>query len=240
MTPPPDAQRKWTSLAAGLAGILVPLLGVALWGWSFFELMYMYWMETLVLVVVNLLKLNLAQGQTTQAEYDRMTKVSYNNYTPTLADWNNRAYVKKLYRQSSLFFLFIYFVFIVVIVGVVATRDWPEVAANMRVLFFGDLEFNLGLGVVVVMQAFDYWFVYRGRGEYRHTTLAQLGQPTSPRMIILHVSIIFGTFAYFGIQRELPQYAGYSVPAMAAVFSVIRLLGLLWAFFYRKKEEPAA
>ena len=64
--PPEEEQlrrtRRMLSLAVLLGANLLPLLGVLFWGWRLFDLIVVYWLETLVIGVFAILKIALTSG----------------------------------------------------------------------------------------------------------------------------------------------------------------------------------
>jgi hypothetical protein len=54
--------RVMLSLAVLLAANLLPLLGVALWGWKLFDLIVIYWLETLVIGGLSIMQMALTAG----------------------------------------------------------------------------------------------------------------------------------------------------------------------------------
>lgn len=54
--------RRALSLATLLVANLLPLIGVAFWGWKLFDLIVIYWLETLVIGGLSIMQLALTTG----------------------------------------------------------------------------------------------------------------------------------------------------------------------------------
>ena len=119
--------------------------------------------------------------------YSRFGKKNY----PETADTPNLFFPK-------FFMLFIYIVFIVVVFCFIANWENDQLLIfNFKVLLLRDWLFNCNLLGFVLYEW--YW-----RYHYQNEIKSSLN-PFSGRMIVLHISIIFGGVLYFFVVKRFPQ-----------------------------------
>lgn len=97
-----------------------------------------------------------------------------------------------------LFVLFIYFIFIVVIFGLMS--NWGNsrlMGINLKVFLFKDWIFNINLIGIILN---EWWFRYYNIDQQR-----DLQNPFSGRMIVMHISIIFGGGVYLFVSNQFPN-----------------------------------
>lgn len=108
---------------------------------------------------------------------------------------------------GSYFLMFIYFIFIVVIFGfITASKESNMIFENMRVLFFGNVFFNLNILFFII----EYYFHVKNNKTYTPKV-----STFNSRHIILHVSIIIGAFIqmFFLVKFEIDGALGSALVA---------------------------
>lgn len=194
----PGIEHSITSLSslALIAANLLPLFGVLLLGWSIGELMLLFWAESAVIGFYNLLKMA------------RVGKWSVLFFGPFFTGHFGGFMVVHL--------LFIYGFFIN---DPNAGTDIPvdQVLADFLALLPALLGFFLSHGISYVSN-------FLGRQEYLGMTInAQMGQPYK-RIIVMHVTIIFGGFLVMALGSTLP--------------ALLLIIGLkLWTDLYSHLKE---
>ena len=171
---------KNSSITALIIVNTIPIFGVIFFEWSLFALMFFYWLENVVIGFYNILKMNKAKGTDPIEKGIRIVsfgKVSYNN--------NKSAFIS--------FFLFHYGLFMLVHgIFIFALFGPPNIPV-----------FNLLIGVIslFISHGFSYFENFIGKEEYKRVSPANLfGQPYN-RLIVMHITIIFGgaMFKIFGL-----------------------------------------
>lgn len=128
------------------------------------------------------------------------------------------------HNKQRFFMLWVYFVFIIIIFGLV--MDWKEselVLQNFEVLFFRNGLFNYTLATFLLREV--YLFTndnFDIEGQY----------VVSNGVIILHLSIILGIFAWFLSKEKFPLFEEF-----ATVFSIIPFLILKLIFEIKLDSE---
>ncbi len=165
----------WSLIAANL----VPLFGVLFGGWSTFQVMFVFWLENVVVGIYNVLKMATVRG-------------------PAAA----KVGIIPFFIVHYGIFTLVHGVFVVVLFGGVAggafggsahvgspteilTRSGPGWLLSTLVIPF--LALMISHGVSFVMN------FLRG-GEWERTSLPMLMAAPYARIVILHLTIIFGAF----------------------------------------------
>ena len=171
---------KNSSITALIIVNTIPIFGLIFFGWSLFALMFFYWLENIVIGFYNILKINKAEGTVPLEKGIRIGgfgKASYSNNKSTFIS----------------FFLFHYGLFMTVhgffVFGLFGPPDIPV--------------FSLLIGVIslFISHGFSYFKNFIGKEEYKRVSPANLfGQPYN-RLIVMHITIIFGgaVFQIFGL-----------------------------------------
>jgi hypothetical protein len=165
---------------------LVPLFGVLFWGWDVATVLIAYWLENGVIGVLNIPKILLAARDTPLIG-------------PIMAGFFALHYGGFWIGHG--FFVFL-------IVGIATGGPFGfllgldpvgNVARDPQVLLIALL--------LLVSHGVSFFFNYLGRREYVQTTpMKQMMQPYG-RLMILHVTIIFGAFAAIALGQPVALVA---------------------------------
>lgn len=156
-----------------IGGNAVPLLGVMLWGWSVFELMFLYWVENIIVGLLTIPLLFAAGG--------REGKIAHG-------------------IGAAAFFVFHYGLFCMAHGLFVLDLFRPETTGEIYdggilapVMFLIHAEpwngFYWGLAGIVLVQAIQ---LAQRWALQSHKKVAEVMLLPYPRMLMLHVTIIFG------------------------------------------------
>jgi len=168
------------SVLALVAANLVPLGGVLFLGWEIFPLVFLFWLENVIVGGFNALKMLLA--------------------APALpAGWVVKAAMIPFFCFHYGMFCLVHGVFVVVLFGrgTVAVKGFPDAALFWQVLtgqhlFWAALALAASHGVSFVLN-------YLRSGEYRQARLETLMQAPYGRVVVLHVAILGGGFLIMGL-----------------------------------------
>lgn len=163
---------KSPSAIALLAANMLPLVGVVLWGWSVFETMFLFWLENVVVGMMNVLKM---------------------------------AIVGLYRRQAAALFITPFFC--------VHYGLFTMVHGVFVFLFFGQSfpkgSFDIVDVALTTLQTQGLWFAAAGlcashlfslvvhfilTGEYKSAGLDTLMKAPYARIVILHITVLFGGF----------------------------------------------
>ena len=182
---------------------LLPLVGVVFFGWSTFDVVFLYWSENVVIGVLNVLKI-----LTCWPDADAITAAWEKHL-----DDQQRKELSKIssggmasVQASKLFFAPFFAVhyggfcvghglFVCVLLG----RDGPMGGLAMHPFepaleALARPEILVALFALAASHVVSYFTNYLGRGEYRESTPMTLMVKPYGRVIVLHIAIISGGF----------------------------------------------
>lgn len=210
-----------------VAANVIPLWGVLSWGWQAFEVVVLYWLENVVVGLINLLKMALASPRPERLRSLQKLdeRPAAPGGDPELARqaerWmaDNDSQIVWLHHVSKLFllpfFIFHYGMFTLVhgmfvffLLGQRSGEDLPfsgnpfEVLPEMlhRVFSGGAAWGALALAASHLV-SFACHFLFRG--EFRRKTAAEQMAAPYGRVVVLHVAILGGAFAITALGSPL-------------------------------------
>jgi hypothetical protein len=150
---------------------MVPLIGVLFFGWSLFSVVFLYWMENVIIGLFNVLRMAKARGPVDPRHEMKLNGLPYTS--------QSRVFL-------IIFFIFHYGIFTVV-------------HSTFLVLLFGPFDMTpmmvfAGVSALILSHAISYQTNFIGRGEYKRVNEGVLFMQPYNRVIVLHVSIIAGGF----------------------------------------------
>jgi hypothetical protein len=153
---------------------MIPLIGVVFFEWSLFAIMYLYWLENVIIGVFNVLRMSRAEG------------VIDPKHTIEMGD---KPYTDE--RRTALI------VFFVVHYGIFTTVHGAFISIVFGPYDIGLISALAGVLGLIVSHWVSYVTNYIGAGEYKKVSAPTLFILPYKRIIILHMSIIFGGFLVF-------------------------------------------
>lgn len=168
-------QRLWLSAAFLLLANLVPLYGVLQLDWSVGSVILLFWLENLIVGLLNLLRIASASPECIRTG----EKISSGLF----------------FTLHYGMFCFVHGLFLIQFFGdqqsSVAGSELPGIV--LRIVTEEQLFWPLA--GIALSHLFSYYLNYIGNGEYRQTSAKKLmGQPYK-RIMIMHATIIFGGLA---------------------------------------------
>jgi len=165
-----------------MAANLIPLIG-ALWlDWSVFLIIFLFWTENLIIGFFNIFKLILAQGK----EKKTVTK----------------AYTVPFFMIHYGGFCAGHGVFVISLFGKWANADLSDFHNFIHDIFIDEKAIYAVLALFV-SHGFSFIYNYILKGERKKATINKLMTTPYSRIIILHLTLIFGAFLI--IQFKAPE-----------------------------------
>ncbi len=191
---------------------LIPLYGVLEWGWGVFELIFIFWFENLVIGLVTLLKI-------------------VSNRPDNAAIWAGKLFMAPFFTFHYGMFTFVHGIFVISLFGGEGFEGVNP--SNFELTVYRLITSVEGMALMAWMLLLtNLVLMYK---EYFHNDLyssmtlnAVMSEPYK-RVVVLHLTIIFGGFLVMALHEPL--------------FGLIFLIVLKIAFdFYhaRKRQKDAA
>lgn len=178
-----------------LAANFLPLAGVLWWGWSVFEVLVVYWLESGIVGALNVPRILLAAGDERGDGSNVVLRINGRVVRPgdTGSPWDNVGLAGFFLVHYGIFWV-VHGVFVFVL---------PLFAPGTAAEWYGDASLAtilLAAGSLLVSHAASFVTNYLWREEYRETTPGEQMFAPYGRVVVLHVTIIFGAFliAMFG------------------------------------------
>jgi len=177
---PTDAQddaRTWPSVLVLVAANLLPLYGVVVLGWEAFPLMLLFWVENVIIGVLNAA---------------RMLCVDPHDVT----QWAAKLVLVPFFCVHDGMFTAVHGIFVLSFFG---TDAFGKVEGLDVLEVAGRAVHGLGLEFAVLAllasHLFSFFWNYLYRGEFRRATVPALMMQPYGRVVVLHLAIIGGGFA---------------------------------------------
>jgi hypothetical protein len=183
---------SYAAVVALILANLIPLVGVLWFGWDVWGILIIYWLENGIYGLFNVLKMRRAEGAEDDsplaaAETRRRLNGFRVNGRP--ASGTGKAALIPFFIMHYGIFWVVHGIFVLLLPLFAATG--ADGAPD-----FGSTLNPLGILLVVVCLFISHGLSYRlnyiGRGEYLRTTAAQQMFAPYGRLVVLHVTIIFG------------------------------------------------
>jgi hypothetical protein len=174
----------WPVMAAIVVN-LVPVIGVLFWGWSAFALIFLYWLENVVIGVRTL------------------ASMIANAVVLGGVSWLGALFFGAFFTVHYGMFCFGHGVFVMALFGGNAFGDSIlDLAGATQALLMRETNLLIGLGSIVAWQLVQF-VLFLTRGEVRRTNVTELMGAPYPRIIVLHITIIAGGFVLLLLNQPL-------------------------------------
>ncbi len=156
---------------------LIPVIGVLFWGWSAFALIFLYWLENLVVGVRTLASMVATA------------------FVGGGLNWLGALFFGGFFTLHYGLFCFVHGIFVMVLFGAnsVVGETIMDLAGAARTLFAEQSNLAIGFASIAGWQVVQF-ILWLRRGEARTSNVLELMGAPYPRIITLHVAIIFGGF----------------------------------------------
>jgi hypothetical protein len=161
---------KNSSLFSLVSANLVPLLGVLFFGWSLFPIMFLYWLENVVVGLLNVVRMVRAEKPMPDRQKD--LKFGGKPYDPSM-------------KKSLIFFFIIHYGLFTLVHGMFVS------------FLFGPANISLiaaiaGFASLFISHYVSYRTNFIGKEEYKNLSAPDLFFQPYKRIVILHLTVLFG------------------------------------------------
>lgn len=172
-----NIQKIKLSLLFLIGANLVPLVGIFSFEWSLFSVLFFYWLETVVVGLLNIPKMLMAKGKDKaldhalrEAKQSKNSKFIYSTLNISIVP---------LFLFHFGMFVFVHAVFLF---GFYEAVDIPL------------QNIGIAIGVFLVSHGYSFFRNFIGNKEYAHRSMKQQMMQPYTRVVILHLAILFGAF----------------------------------------------
>jgi hypothetical protein len=196
------------SSGALLAANLVPLAGVLFWGWSVSSVIVLYWFENIVIGVINVARMitfspadeSLASAVGASEEQLAAAPAAVKNLNVAMLAHGAKFFLIPFFVFHYFFFCAGHGVFVFSLfpdeAGYFAETGGIDMLGTLGraiEIFFTPLA--LAAAVLAASHVVSFFVNYIGGGEFRRLDIRQLMMMPYGRIVVLHLTIIFGGFA---------------------------------------------
>lgn len=168
---------RWPTAIALLAANLVPLYGVLALGWEVFPLVLLFWLENVVIGVLNVARMLCVDPRDAAAWAAKVIMVPFFCFHYGMFTAVHGMFVFGLFGGEAF--------------GKV--RGLQLLEPTERAVHAYGLE--LAVGALAASHLFSFLWNYIGRGEYRRASVPALMAQPYGRVVVLHLGILGGGFA---------------------------------------------
>jgi hypothetical protein len=202
---------------------IIPVLGVAFYNWSPFEMFWLFWMETLIISVFNAIRVLFSQGKKEGAGMENSSIKLH--LVPSFKFLLTRVFI----------FLF-YALFIIVFIGFMSNKEGDSLHA-VRTLAFQNLLFNMALVISIAFNAFYIIRYFFANGAYRYAQQSDYPGIFDGRQIVIHIAVVLGAVGS-AFLFEKSGNAQYSSIWIIAIFCIAKCVFKLYSV--REKKNITA
>ncbi len=179
------SSKTWPIVIA-VAINLIPIVGVIFWGWSAFALIALYWLENVVIGVRNVLSM-LVSGISRDA-----------------AGLPGALFFSAFFTVHYGMFCFGHGIFVMTMFGGAGSHGdgVADLFGAVHSLMMTQTNMLVGFASIVFWQLVQF-FLFLVRGEAARTNPLALMAAPYPRIIVLHLTIIFGGFILLGLNQPV-------------------------------------
>jgi hypothetical protein len=205
----------WALIAANA----VPLFGVLFLGWDAFAIIALYWVENVIIGMVNVLKMitcNPDPAEIAEAWSKSASPEQLQEMQKALKAFSSNADKTKFAHYASKLFFIPFFIlhyglfcmvhgaFILVLFGPNSFGGSPlDVVHGLLWDVARDRHLGWAVAGLAGSHLFSFFRNYLGNGEYRRTMLPMLMIQPYARVVVLHLAILLGAFAVFALGSNI-------------------------------------
>jgi len=203
---------------------LVPVAGYWFLDWSMFAIVYIYWVEALLVGFFLAIRVLFSKG------IDPVT-----NKPASLAIRVSKSFKTMLVRTAILLF---YWLFILVFValgqGKLGTEEHTK---NVEIIFFFNSSFNIAVFAFFLSQLQEFLRDFILTGRYKTEIPTHFISFFDARTIVIHVVIVLGTFAHEFLLKYKDMDERLPGLGFVGMLFIIKCLADLFIYWTNKGGE---
>jgi hypothetical protein len=210
-----DFEKYRASAWALIAANTLPLFGVLFFGWDTFSIVFLYWVENVIIGAVNVLKMITCSPDTNAIDwskfnandefYRKLKEAQKSGLVDNalMANHGVKLFLVPFFILHYGLFCLVHGVFIFAIFGREAGGFGPFGGFdNFKEVFAGE-HLWLAAAVLAASHLWSFFVNYLGHGEYRRTIVPLLMAQPYARVVVLHMAILLGAFVAFALGNNI-------------------------------------
>ena len=156
---------------------LFPIYGIVFWGWGVFYVIFLYWLENVIIGVFNVLRMLLVEPE---------NKIN----------WAIKVFLIPFFTVHYGGFCFGHGIFVILLFGKDVIGEVPNTTFPLIVALdiLKSTNFVYAVYFLLASHGFSFFYNYLYKKEYQMTSLQKLMIEPYKRIVILHIGIIAGGF----------------------------------------------
>ena len=187
---------------------LFPLYGVIHYNWTIFSVVYIYWLELLIISTFQLLKIMIAEGDEEATFFSKLTIA-----------------LRFFAFRTGIFFF--YLLFIVVFLGFLISGKENSDGSGIQlfdVIFLKGNFYKITLLSFLVYNIVEFVVLFLLNGAYKNAKPEDNFIILEPHILVVHLVVVLGTFLYQGATENLHWNHKNAMIATVSLFVVIKII----------------
>ena len=187
---------------------LFPLYGVIHYNWTIFSVVYIYWLELLIISTFQLLKIMFAEGDEEATFFSKLTIA-----------------LRFFAFRTGIFFF--YLIFIVVFLGFLISGKENSDGSGIQlfdVIFLKGNFYKITLLSFLVYNIVEFVVLFLLNGAYKNAKPEDNFIILEPHILVVHLVVVLGTFLYQGATENLNWNHKNAMIATVSLFVVIKII----------------
>ena len=161
---------------------IIPIIGVIFWNWDIFPLVYIYFLETIVIGLFGFLKIILAQGVDYTIEQGLVSQILLSQFFPRLNSTSSKSSVLISYVICLIFYIGLLFVLcLLVLTPSNFSKPWEP-------------SYFIAILGLIISHSISFWQNYIKNKEYIYAVpYTQMTQPFDRVMVMI---LVFSVTAF--------------------------------------------
>ena len=212
----PDLSSVWVLVAVNL----IPIAGVAFGGWRVHEIVFLYWIENLVIGAINILRVRIAVP-------NAMGSMAKRGVEPTGSElFRGKLILIGFFAAHYGGFCYGHGTFLASMFPVAEGGRQSNSLGSVLGDMLTDPYALIAISGIIVSHAYSYFHNYIGGGEYLHADVGSMMIRPYKRIFVTHFFIIVGGFAMLAMNSQL-----------AAMIIFVALKIAFDVHFHRRERE---
>ncbi len=186
---------------------IIPIVAVWQHRFTFFQVVYLYWFETVLLIIPNWIRIGMAQGDQMETGLKSFVKDAKPRILgidpPRVYTRGQKAGIMFRYAFGKMAIMMFYLIFIIVFLGLLMGNK-DEMIKVFTTILLRDAVFNAAVLVFVISMAVQLLAGYVMNGKYKIMSPLNYNNIFDGRTIVMHIVIVLSGVGYANLFKGKP------------------------------------